>query len=123
MMRPTKSRIGRNLRAFRAHVGLTQAEFAQEIGMSLRYYSDVERGRENLTLDSVDALAADLGIDPVALIAADADGWTRGVIEAAAGTFSAMVAPEPPGDLPDLDPEDEPQVAGSRRNRGATRRA
>lgn len=65
------------------HAGFIQADFARKIGMSLRYFSDVERGRENLTLDNI-----------VALVAPDPDGWTWGVLDAAAVEFSATLTPE-----------------------------
>lgn len=76
----TKLRIGRNLRAIRQRAGMSQEAFAQKLGFSLRYYGDVERGQENLSLDSLDQLAKMLVIDPVALIVSDPDGPTRAVL-------------------------------------------
>lgn len=68
MVRSLKQNFGANLRAYRQSQGLTQEAFAEQLGMSVRYVAGVERAEENLTLDSIDQLAKDLGVDPLGLL-------------------------------------------------------
>lgn len=51
---------------------MTQEQLAEELGVTPRYLAGVERGERNLTLDSVDALAKQLGTRPE--IALDREG-------------------------------------------------
>lgn len=44
---------------------------AEALGVSARYLAGIERGERNLTLDSVDALAAALEINPNYLLGSD----------------------------------------------------
>lgn len=90
----TKLRIGRNLRAIRQRAGMSQETFAQKLGFSLRYYGDVERGQENLSLDSLDQLAKMLDIDPVELFASDPDGPTRAALEHCGDRFATSCRPD-----------------------------
>lgn len=60
---PLKRQLGDRLRAHRLSRGLTQEGLAELVGVSARYVAGIERGERNLTLDSVDALAAHLGLD------------------------------------------------------------
>lgn len=48
---------------------LSQEGLAEELGVSTRYLAGIERGERNLTLDSVDALAEQLGVEAHALVA------------------------------------------------------
>lgn len=41
---------------------------AEELGVTPRYFAGLERGERNLTLDSVDVLAGNLGVDSTALL-------------------------------------------------------
>jgi len=50
---------------------MTQEAIAAHLDVSPRYYAGVERGERNLTLDSVDALAAQLGVPAVFLLQPD----------------------------------------------------
>lgn len=61
--------LGRNLRRYREQRGLSQEDFADLIGVHRTYMGGVERGERNLTLRSVERLAAMIGIDPRALLA------------------------------------------------------
>ena len=65
-----QQRLGRNLRAFRLAQGLSQEGFAEVLGVHRTYIGGVERGERNLTLRSVERIAAQLGIDPVDLLRA-----------------------------------------------------
>ncbi|WP_232820420.1 helix-turn-helix domain-containing protein [Brachybacterium sp. YJGR34] len=50
------------MRDIRGSRGLTQEGLAEELGVSPRYLAGIERGERNLTLDSVDVLADQLGV-------------------------------------------------------------
>jgi len=60
--------VGRNLRRLRIARGLSQEDFAEVLGVHRTYMGGVERGERNLTLRSVEKLAARLEVDPVALL-------------------------------------------------------
>jgi transcriptional regulator with XRE-family HTH domain len=61
-------RVGRNLRFFREARGLSQEAFAEVLGVHRTYMGAVERGERNLTLRSVERLAARIGIEPAELL-------------------------------------------------------
>ncbi|MFV0254378.1 MAG: helix-turn-helix domain-containing protein, partial [Beutenbergiaceae bacterium] len=48
--------------------GFTQEGLAEKLGVTPRYLAGIERGERNLTLDSVDALAQQLEVEPLALL-------------------------------------------------------
>lgn len=56
-----KVNFGRNLQAARKRLGLTQAGFAAQLGVTQGYISHVEVGTENLTLDTAAKLARSVG--------------------------------------------------------------
>lgn len=58
-----RERLGRCAAEARRELGLTQAEFAEQVGVTPNYIARVEGGHENLTLDSVEKLAAALSVD------------------------------------------------------------
>lgn len=60
--------VGRNLRAYREAKGLSQEDFAHELGFHRTYVGDVERGERNLTLKSVERLAGLIDLEPLALL-------------------------------------------------------
>ena len=60
--------LGRNLRRYREERGLSQEDFAELVGVHRTYMGGVERGERNLTLRSVERVAATIGIDPVDLL-------------------------------------------------------
>jgi transcriptional regulator with XRE-family HTH domain len=64
--------LGQNLRAYRIARGLSQEAFADILGVHRTYMGGVERGERNLTLKSVERLAAKLDVEPLALLE-DAD--------------------------------------------------
>ncbi len=49
--------VGKNIRACRANAGLTLEELAEKADMSWPYLSEIERGRENISLDKLARLA------------------------------------------------------------------
>lgn len=61
--------VGRNLRAYRESIGLSQEAFAVEVlGMHRTYVGGIERGERNLTLKAVERLAAMTGLTPLELL-------------------------------------------------------
>jgi transcriptional regulator with XRE-family HTH domain len=63
-----KSTLGAQVREVRRSRGLTQEALAEQLEVTPRYLAGVERGERNLTLDSVDALAKQLGVDARSLL-------------------------------------------------------
>lgn len=63
-----KSILGAQVREIRRSRGLTQEALAEQLEVTPRYLAGVERGERNLTLDSVDALAKQLGVDARSLL-------------------------------------------------------
>ena len=60
--------LGRNLRRYREQHGLSQEDFAHVLGVHRTYMGGIERGERNLTLKSVERLAATIGVEPVELL-------------------------------------------------------
>ena len=60
--------VGQNLRAIREARGLSQEAFADVLGFHRTYVGGLERGERNLSLKSVEKLAATLDIDPLDLL-------------------------------------------------------
>jgi transcriptional regulator with XRE-family HTH domain len=60
--------IGQNLRAYRLARGLSQEAFAEMLGVHRTYMGSVERGERNLTLKSLERIAARIDEEPLALL-------------------------------------------------------
>lgn len=60
--------VGRNLRDYRQARGYSQEAFADVVGVHRTYMGRIERGQENLTLKTLERIAAQIGIDPIALL-------------------------------------------------------
>ena len=58
-----KELIGRRIKEARQAKGLSQEALSEKIGMSAKYLSSVERGKENPTLDTLVKLADALEIE------------------------------------------------------------
>jgi transcriptional regulator with XRE-family HTH domain len=61
--------VGRNLRTYREARGLSQEEFAAELGVHRTYMGAIERGERNLSLKSVERIAKRVGREPLQLLA------------------------------------------------------
>ena len=60
--------VGRNLRAYRLERGLSQEAFADVLGVHRTYMGGVERGERNLTLESLEKMAEQIGVEPRELL-------------------------------------------------------
>lgn len=58
---------GRNIAKIRLAQGLTQEEAAFRAGLSVTRWQSIERGCENITIDTLARVAKALGVDPVVL--------------------------------------------------------
>ncbi|RUW89167.1 helix-turn-helix transcriptional regulator [Mesorhizobium sp. M7A.F.Ca.US.010.02.1.1] len=66
--------IGWNLRKLRAEQGLSQERLALAAEIDRSYVGRIERGSENVTIDTLDALAIVLGVPAAALLVEPAKG-------------------------------------------------
>jgi transcriptional regulator with XRE-family HTH domain len=60
--------VGRRLREQREALSLSQEAMAERLGYHRTFLGSVERGERNLTLASVEQLAASLGVAPLDLL-------------------------------------------------------
>ena len=65
-----RDRVAENLRARRAALGLSQDDLSNLCGLHRTFISSVERSRRNVSLDSLERLAAAVGLDVVDLLEA-----------------------------------------------------
>ncbi|GAB3589321.1 helix-turn-helix transcriptional regulator [Angustibacter peucedani] len=63
-----QARLGRNLRGLRAERGLSQEQLAAVLGVHRTYMGALERGQRNVSLRSLERLAAALEVDPLELL-------------------------------------------------------
>lgn len=61
--------VGANLRRYREQRGLSQEALAEVIGVHRTYMGGLERGERNITLKSLERLAATLKLNPLDLLA------------------------------------------------------
>ena len=61
-------RLGHNLRTLRKAKGLSQEAFADLVKIHRTYMGGLERGERNVTLKTVERIAAALGVDPAQLL-------------------------------------------------------
>lgn len=60
--------VGRNIRTCRTSAGLTLEELAEKADLSWPYLSEIERGRENISLDKLAGLAKALNVTLAKLV-------------------------------------------------------
>ena len=100
--------LGRNLRAERTRMGLSQEAMAEHLHVHRTYIGGLERGERNVTLQTVERFSASLGLHPLDLlwdrdrvaVLIDAAGGLRirevDAIEGAAAADGGPGAPAPP---------------------------
>ena len=59
-----KEMIGSRIQEIRNKKGLTQDQLSEEVGISSKYLSSIERGKENPTLNTILKLARSLDVKP-----------------------------------------------------------
>lgn len=65
LARPLQEYVGRNLRAYGRHKGMTQETVAELLGFDIRYLRHIETGQMNLQLQKIDHIARTLEVDPL----------------------------------------------------------
>ncbi|MFA5264769.1 MAG: helix-turn-helix transcriptional regulator [Opitutaceae bacterium] len=65
--------VGTNVRISRKRLGLNQDEFADKCGLHRTYIGAVERGERNITLETLQRIAAALEVSPLLLLSPNAD--------------------------------------------------
>lgn len=60
--------VGKNIRACRTDAGLTLEQLAEKADLSWPYLSEIERGRENISLDKLARLAHALEVNLARLV-------------------------------------------------------
>lgn len=63
-----RGRIANNLKLLRGKQGMSQEALADRAGLHRTQLSAIERGRTNITLESLVSLAAALGVDEIDLL-------------------------------------------------------
>ncbi|NEQ52937.1 MAG: helix-turn-helix transcriptional regulator [Leptolyngbya sp. SIO3F4] len=81
--RETRRTVGRNLKARREDLGISQKAVAIEAGVSRTTLWKIERGRSSLPLESTPAVLKflDLGDDPLILLSPIRRVWGKGMLE------------------------------------------
>jgi transcriptional regulator with XRE-family HTH domain len=59
-----KRAVGKRIKIVRQRSGLTQDQLAEQVGLSSKYISGIERGVENPTMDILLRVAKILGVEP-----------------------------------------------------------
>ena len=77
-----KAALGSRIKALRRQRGLSQEQLASKADITAQYVSNIERGRENPTLDLLLRLAAALRVSPVDVFDFDAQALDRRTLQA-----------------------------------------
>ena len=77
--------FGRSIRRVRLERGYSQEELAERLALHRTFIGGVERGERNLTLQTVERISADLGANPLELLAEGASRPAAEVRAAADG--------------------------------------
>jgi transcriptional regulator with XRE-family HTH domain len=72
-----KTMVGKNVRAFRNHMGIGQEEFASIAGLNRSWLAGVERGEVNVTVESLERIATVIGVPVNVLLIEGADKWSQ----------------------------------------------
>lgn len=91
--------VGHNLRRLRRQLGYSQESFGEHVGWHRTFVGAVERGERNLTLRTVERLAAQLEVHPLALLF-DGVAAFRPVTDAGVGERPITFAADRGGAVP-----------------------
>lgn len=89
-----KVALGRRLKALRKRLGWSQEHFAERVGISTQYVSNIERGKENPTLDLLLRLAEALKVSPAEMFDFEAEGLERKSLQAGIRRLAETKDPE-----------------------------
>lgn len=62
ILKDARSIVSQNIRQFREASGKTKSELCRSIGMSRAYWDDVEAGRKEATVSTLERMAEALGV-------------------------------------------------------------
>ena len=65
------ARFAASVRKFRSDLGISQEQLAERADLHRSYIADIERGKRNITLLSIEKLARGLGVSNAALMAGE----------------------------------------------------
>lgn len=77
-----KAALGARIKALRKQKGWSQERLAERVGISTQYLSNIERGKENPTLDLLLRLADSLRVSPAEIFDFEAEGLDRKALQA-----------------------------------------
>lgn len=60
--------VASNLRKLRQEIGISQEELAEKCGLHRTYIGSIERSERNITLQTLEKLAINLGVSPLDLL-------------------------------------------------------
>ena len=60
--------VGKNVRKYRTQLGVSQEKFAELCGLHMTYMSDIECFQRNVSLESIQKIAAALSIEAYMLL-------------------------------------------------------
>jgi len=79
-MNKLRTLVGKRIQTFRRNLGLTQEQLAEKAGLSLKHLGEIERGRGNPTLSSLENLAKALDVSVVQLFGHESEKLPSGKI-------------------------------------------
>jgi transcriptional regulator with XRE-family HTH domain len=62
MAKTTTQKFGENMKKIRLEKGMSQGDICRSLGLDRAYISNVENGKQNLTLSTIDKVAKVLGV-------------------------------------------------------------
>lgn len=62
MSKSARNKLGKNIRNLRHEKGWSQEELADKVGLHRTYIGAIERGEQNVTIDTIAKFAKQLGI-------------------------------------------------------------
>ena len=63
-IKETRKQLGERIREFRKSAGITQEELGEKASLNYKFIGELERGRVNVSLDSLVKIAAALVVNP-----------------------------------------------------------
>jgi transcriptional regulator with XRE-family HTH domain len=67
--------VGENVRGFRKLQGISREDLCEHANINLNHLGAIERGEENVTLDTLNKLGIAMGIQPYAFLTKDCYKW------------------------------------------------